>query len=447
MPRRACRTACRCRGWPRCTSTRRSSSSAGAGPPSPTSTATSTSTSTWPTRACSPASAARRWHGWRPSAWRRIAVHAPDRGRAAVAPRARAPVRAAVWQFTLSATHSNTEAMRIARAVTGRSDVLMFDGKYHGHADELLSTLEQGEVVPRGPRPAARRDPARSHRPVQRPRGGRARAGPRRRRLRDLRGGHHERRRDPPRRRLPRGAAPTGDRQRRTADPRRDPHAVAGPGGLTGRWGLEPDIVVLGKSIANGFPLGAYGMSEQIAGVLVPDPSESFGDGVATGGTLFGNALSLAAARVSLDELLTDAAYDHAAALGERLAVGIETVIAGHACRGARIAFSTARATRTRPSCRSTRVEARERIDLELFNLQRLYMANRGSGRRSTPPGPPAARRRARPTSIAISRSWTTSFGRSRHESARVRRVRHPRRLALMHREGVPDERRAGRSA
>ena len=54
------------------------------------------------------------------------------------------------WQFTLSATLANTEALRIARAVTGRDAVLMFDGKYHGHADELLATLADGTVAPEG---------------------------------------------------------------------------------------------------------------------------------------------------------------------------------------------------------------------------------------------------------------------------------------------------------
>jgi glutamate-1-semialdehyde 2,1-aminomutase len=54
------------------------------------------------------------------------------------------------WQFTLSSTQANTEAIRVARAFTGRTAVLMFDGKYHGHADELLGELEAESVVPEG---------------------------------------------------------------------------------------------------------------------------------------------------------------------------------------------------------------------------------------------------------------------------------------------------------
>jgi glutamate-1-semialdehyde 2,1-aminomutase len=70
-----------------------------------------------------------------------------------------------LWQFTLSATQANTEAIRVARAVTGRSDVLMFDGKYHGHADELLGELDAGRVVPEGR--GVPSDATRNVRPVQ----------------------------------------------------------------------------------------------------------------------------------------------------------------------------------------------------------------------------------------------------------------------------------------
>ena len=52
------------------------------------------------------------------------------------------------WQFTLSATHANTEAIRIARTLTGRDTVLFFDGKYHGHFDEALVDLQDGKLVP-----------------------------------------------------------------------------------------------------------------------------------------------------------------------------------------------------------------------------------------------------------------------------------------------------------
>ncbi|MGY8996630.1 MAG: aminotransferase class III-fold pyridoxal phosphate-dependent enzyme, partial [Alphaproteobacteria bacterium] len=42
------------------------------------------------------------------------------------------------WQYTLSASSANTEAIRLARLATGREGVLMFDGSYHGHIGETL---------------------------------------------------------------------------------------------------------------------------------------------------------------------------------------------------------------------------------------------------------------------------------------------------------------------
>jgi glutamate-1-semialdehyde 2,1-aminomutase len=282
------------------------------------------------------------------------------------------------WQFTLSATTANTEAIRVARAVTGRSAVLMFDGKYHGHADELLSTLEEGEVVAegRGLPPGA----TRHVRIVQ---------------YNDLEAVERE---------LARGdvacviseAAITNVGVIHPADGfhaslRRlatdsgalliidETHTLAaGPGGLTAHWGLEPDLLVVGKAIACGVPLGAYGMTSEVARVLEVGPSETFREGVATGGTLFANALSMAAARVTLAEVLTEAAYEHAAALGARVADGIEAVIAAHGLewRAHRL-FNRSGYTHA-PELPVNALEARARIDRELFNLQRLYMANRG---------------------------------------------------------------------
>ena len=66
-------------------------------------------------------------------------------------------------------------------------------------------------------------------------------------------------------------------------------------------WALEPDMVTIGKSIAAGIPLGAYGMTEAVADVLQrPDGRCDEKDAVATGGTLFGNPLSMAAARATM---------------------------------------------------------------------------------------------------------------------------------------------------
>ncbi len=107
---------------------------------------------------------------------------------------------------------------------------------------------------------------------------------------------------------------------------------ICGPGGLTREWGLEPDVVVVGKAIGGGLPLGAYGMSAELSAAfergqsLEGEPGE-----LATGGTLFGNALSMAAARAALTEVLTPEAYEHAARLGAHLADGLEAIVGGPA--------------------------------------------------------------------------------------------------------------------
>lgn len=52
------------------------------------------------------------------------------------------------WQFTLSASGANAEAIRLSRAATGRGTILLFDGKYHGHIDDTLVSLVDGGVAP-----------------------------------------------------------------------------------------------------------------------------------------------------------------------------------------------------------------------------------------------------------------------------------------------------------
>jgi len=154
---------------------------------------------------------------------------------------------------------------------------------------------------------------------------------------------------------------------------------ICAPGGLTERWGLEPDVVVLGKAIGGGLPLGAYGMNAALAAAfehgesLAGEPGE-----LATGGTLFGNALSMAAARAALTEVLTPAAYEHAADLGAELADGLEDAVdeAGLPWRVQRLWPRSG----VRFSERLARDAAEADADAqpELNALLRLYLANRG---------------------------------------------------------------------
>ena len=83
----------------------------------------------------------------------------------------------------------------------------------------------------------------------------------------------------------------------------------AGPGGMTGDLGLEPDIVTLGKAIAGGIPIGAYGLSGEVAAAVAGRDDVDLIDTGGVGGTLAGNALSMAAARATLSSVLTDDAF------------------------------------------------------------------------------------------------------------------------------------------
>lgn len=205
------------------------------------------------------------------------------------------------WQFTLSATLANTEAIRVSRHATGRTKLLMFSGKYHGHADEMLVTERDGTLEPEyhgltstvtehtrlvpfndlealeralapGDVACVLTEPALTNVGVIQP-------DP---------GFHAELRR------LTRDAG--------TLLVVDETHTlICAPGGLVERWGLDPDIVTLGKSVGGGVAIGAYGMTEPVAAVLEDDTGD-YGGGdfvpkVATGGTLFGNALQMAAAR------------------------------------------------------------------------------------------------------------------------------------------------------
>jgi glutamate-1-semialdehyde 2,1-aminomutase len=101
----------------------------------------------------------------------------------------------------------------------------------------------------------------------------------------------------------------------------------AGPGGCTAAWSLSPDIVTLGKAIAGGIPIGAYGVTEEVARGIADYLDSEYSDVGGVGGTLAGNALSLAAARATLSEVLTDVAYERMISLCDRFVAGVEAVL------------------------------------------------------------------------------------------------------------------------
>jgi glutamate-1-semialdehyde 2,1-aminomutase len=236
------------------------------------------------------------------------------------------------WSFTLSASDANRNALRYARLVTGRPKILIFDRSYHGTVDECFATLEDGRVVQRpgslGP-PIA---PSATTRVVQ---------------FNDVDAlerelatgdvacvltepaltnigivlpepGFHDALRDATRRA---GALLAID----------ETHTIsASPGGWTAAHELQPDLLVIGKPIGSGVPGAALGMTDEVASRLGEriDPGLAGMGGV--GGTLAANALSLAAMRVTLDEVLTEDAYERMTGLGTRWADGVMGVIERH---------------------------------------------------------------------------------------------------------------------
>ncbi|MEO5704998.1 MAG: aminotransferase class III-fold pyridoxal phosphate-dependent enzyme, partial [Candidatus Limnocylindrales bacterium] len=104
----------------------------------------------------------------------------------------------------------------------------------------------------------------------------------------------------------------------------------AGPGGVTGAGGYEPDMLVIGKTIGGGIPVAAYGMTTEIAErVRATIPFEDTDVG-GVGGTLAGYALSMAAARAALGEVLTTSAFERMLPLAERWERGVNDSIARH---------------------------------------------------------------------------------------------------------------------
>ena len=277
------------------------------------------------------------------------------------------------WQFTLAATTANVEAIRLARYATGRDTIVVFDGFYHGGADEFFAEAGSDGVVsgqlgiPRsalaGVRVVPFNDPDALRTALADERVACVLAEPA---MTNNQGVIQPA--DDFHAALRRAASDTG-----TLLVLDETHTqICGPGGLSRRLGLEPDIVTLGKSIGGGVPVGAYGMTRALATTFERD------GWYGTGGTLFGSALQMAACRATLSEVLVDDAYEHAARLGGRIADGIEQVAgeAGLPWRAHRLyARSGYCFTGTLPT---NATEGRADLDRQLWSLLRVWHANRG---------------------------------------------------------------------
>ena len=100
---------------------------------------------------------------------------------------------------------------------------------------------------------------------------------------------------------------------------------VAGAGGFTRLWNLEPDIFVLGKGIAGGIPASVMGLSQEVADRALPLFEKNFVQGIGT--TLSANALAVSALKATLEHVMTDSAYERMTSGAERMAAGMDRVI------------------------------------------------------------------------------------------------------------------------
>jgi len=284
------------------------------------------------------------------------------------------------WQFALTATDANRFSIRLARQITGRPKILVYNWCYHGTVDETFITLDSKGAA--GPRPGnigppvnpavttkvvefndvdgleaallsgdvacVLAEPAMTNVGIVHPQPGYHQA------LREL---THEY-----------GTLLIID----------ETHTIcAGPGGFTRAENLDPDILVFGKAIGAGIPGAAYGFSQKVADLILSRQETENCDVGGIGGTLAGNALSLAAMRATLSKVLTKEAFDRMIPMAERWTAGVAKAIAE-----AGLPWHV-----TRLGCRAEYMfgpepnngaQAHEAMDFELERFMHLYAMNRG---------------------------------------------------------------------
>ncbi len=285
------------------------------------------------------------------------------------------------WQFALTATDANRFSIRLARHITGRQKILVFNWCYHGTVDETFITLQKNgastarrgnlgppvdpglttKVVEFNDLPALEQalapgdvacvlaEPALTNVGIVLPQAGFHQA------LRELTQKY--------------GTLLILD----------ETHTIcAGPGGSTQADGLKPDVLVFGKPIGGGVPGAAYGMTAEVAERVKKAQNLEDCDTAGIGGTLAGNALSLAAMRASLTKVLTKDGFERMMRMAERWVKGVEKAIAEfslpwHVTRlGCRAEYMFS------PKAPTNGSEAHAAMDFELERFMHLYAMNRG---------------------------------------------------------------------
>ena len=284
------------------------------------------------------------------------------------------------WQFTLTATDANRFVLRMLRQIQKRPKVLVFNWCYHGSVDETVCVLEDGAVRPKPGNVGPPVDPAVTTRVAE---------------FNDLASVERE--------------LSHGDVACVLAEPALtncgivlpddgfwaavrelcdatgtllildETHTFsAGPGGCTRAWDLRPDVVTIGKSLASGVPIGAYGLAQDVADRVAADEEGDYLDWGGVGGTLAGNALSLAAARATLTDVLTDAAFAHMGAMATRYTDGVRQAIDRHGVPWSIVELGARAEYHFVAPAPRTGQQARDAIDETLDDFMHLWMLNRG---------------------------------------------------------------------
>src|SRR5229473_1288111 len=289
------------------------------------------------------------------------------------------------WQFALTATDANRFAIRIAREITRRSRILVYNYCYHGTVDESFAALHYGgghdgivgsrrgnigppvnpvettrvvefndlnaleDALKHGDVAVVLAEPAMTNVGIILPAAGYWKAA------RELTHKY--------------GALLIAD----------ETHTICvGPGGCTREWKLDPDFVVFGKPIGSGIPGSTYGCTEEVAERISARIELEDCDVGGIGGTLAGNALSLAAMRSTLENVLTAKAFETMIPLATRFADGVGGEIKKHGLPwnvqqlGARAEYTF----REKPPRNGG--ESAAAADFELERFLHLYALNRG---------------------------------------------------------------------
>jgi glutamate-1-semialdehyde 2,1-aminomutase len=285
------------------------------------------------------------------------------------------------WQFTLTATDANRHALRMARMITGRPKILVFNYCYHGTVDETFIILdEEGTPMSRPNNIGPQIDPVHTTKVIE---------------FNDVAAletslsagdvaavltepvmtnigiihpepGFHDYLRKLTRKY---GTYLIID----------ETHTLcAGPGGYTAAHGLEPDFLTVGKPLAGGLPAAVYGFTQQVADEFAARLDVNDSDVGGIGGTLAGNALSIAAMKATLEQVLTPEFYEKSFALQEKFTAGVEAVIQEFDLPWIVKKLGNRSEYWFRPKPPKNGGEAAAAIDHELDRYMHLYMLNRG---------------------------------------------------------------------